>query len=184
MPFLFSRKNVGPVHSLTTQVSICESNKQTVLTSNTWGRQSTAAKLLHLTLWPGSNPCRGGKAREKNKSCGHLCHGEMKPSTASSLHLPCSNAEGGLVWLCLHSPQVPGCELPSPSPRATQAPGMAPGCGARSGWGSFQPFLGYVFSLHPRSTSLPHDRGVKHKQGRHANTPAPRSAAFPTERGH
>lgn len=143
MPFVFIRKNVGPVHSLPTQGSICESNKQRVITSNTWGRQATAAKLLHLTLWPGSNPCGGGRAREKNNSSGRLCHGEMKPPTAPSLYLPRSNAEGGSMRMSLRSPQVPGCEAALTSPTATRTQlNAGPGRdgGASSPYlGSFQP---------------------------------------------
>lgn len=139
MPFVFSRKNVGPVHSLTTQGGICESHKQRVITSNTWGRQTAAAKLLHLTLGPRSNHCGGRKARGKNNSCGRWRHGEMKPSTASSLHLPCSNAEGGSRWMSQRSPQA---SQPSASPTATLTPGTEPAAGPGRDVGASSPYLG------------------------------------------
>lgn len=180
-----SRKNAGPAHSLPTEGSISESNKQRVTTSNTWGRPTAAAKLLHLTLRARSDRCGARKAGETNNSRGRWGHGRTKPSPASSLHLPRGTAEGGSQWASLRSPQALGCEPALTVPTATRTRGWQPAAGLGKDVGASSPYLGGFSAPVPQAhrclTTEVRNTGKADTQSAR-NTPAPQNATFPAER--
>lgn len=130
-------------------------------------------KLLHLTLCPGSNQCGGGRTGEKTNSRGYLwCYlAHYGRSLRQHLLFTCpaaseSSAEASLPQMPLRCPPRQDVSQPPSSPAATHRPGSTARCQVRM---ETTPALTRgVFSLHPTSTSLFHDWGVKNKQARQA----------------